>query len=705
MNGQFNKIISPKLVLIFALGFSLVTAMAVEAEETGNKKYLAEMEITATSGSRYDIKYSQDNGYNNFLYEIDANYNNFTVDSPLEIKNAVELAAFAKTVNDGKNFANQYVKLTANIDLDGNVPEINEEIGNSGQFKVAITGQAENVWGPIGNNEYPFQGTFDGDGHTIENMVVLETEQDSSTYAGLFGKLKDATIENLGITNCTVISNSKGSYAGSLAGAVEDNIVIENCCAVGKVYALNTDGFGDIEGCKVGGLVGESNINREIKSSYAQASVYALSSISNDKVYAGGLIGQNIKGNIDKSYSSGNIYASCSNRYSEAYAGGLAAENSMNSSTISNAYSTGDVSAFGAQNTAYSGGLAGIANCNIRGSYAAGNVYAYSGAGNSKAYIGKLVGSRGNSDTGDIEGCYTRKDAAAEPASAQICVEGEELEFDQMTGVGEGRASDKMSNLNINGDNAWIFTTDLFDPNEDDSKCTKHFYFPCLKNVGGGAAEVIKIVDNELKNCVSAVIKGDMEDGEELQVDVTIADGYGREDLEPKYQWFVGGKLVEGETRSTYTIKEGDIEKGIFAEVTVVGINGVIIAEPEIPKEGENQFDEDTGAEESGNGEFEIGTGNPDSEIKEVTGTESDALGGSVPNLINTDNTENPPDNIPDNIPNNTPADLGVPNEVFNAVKTSDSLQESLFLPSSATLLSSALLIIKKLKKKILKKY
>ena len=65
------------------------------------------------------------------------------------INNASELITFSNNVNSGTNYNGTTVFLDADIDFSG---------GLSRQFE------------PIGTHNKSFQGTFDGQGHTINNL-------------------------------------------------------------------------------------------------------------------------------------------------------------------------------------------------------------------------------------------------------------------------------------------------------------------------------------------------------------------------------------------------------------------------------------------------------------------------------------------------------------------------------------------------------
>jgi hypothetical protein len=79
---------------------------------------------------------------------------------------------------------------------------------------LALTG----VWTPIGPAGAGFNGTYDGDGHTLTGLFVDQTAV--GAYKGLFGLLDGATVRNLTISGGTIIgiSSNYGVLAGSAFG-------------------------------------------------------------------------------------------------------------------------------------------------------------------------------------------------------------------------------------------------------------------------------------------------------------------------------------------------------------------------------------------------------------------------------------------------------------------------------------------------------
>lgn len=155
-------------------------------------------------------------------------------DGSILIKTVADLFWFANEVNKGNTFKGKTVKLANDINL------------------------ANQPWTPIGdcNSGNYFQGTFDGQGHTISNLYVNNsTDTNKYSTAGLFGWIDKAgaTIQNVKVDGATI----KGSHwIGVIAGYMSGKII--GCTVTNSVvegYNVNDDANGD----KVGGIVGYVN--------------------------------------------------------------------------------------------------------------------------------------------------------------------------------------------------------------------------------------------------------------------------------------------------------------------------------------------------------------------------------------------------------------------------------------------------------------
>ena len=91
-------------------------------------------------------------------------------DTEFTLHDAADLAGFSELVNAGNDFKGKTVKLDADINLS----------------------DSDEEWTPIGNNEdTPFSGTFDGQGHTVSGINIS-----AQSMGGLFGRLTRAKIRD-----------------------------------------------------------------------------------------------------------------------------------------------------------------------------------------------------------------------------------------------------------------------------------------------------------------------------------------------------------------------------------------------------------------------------------------------------------------------------------------------------------------------------
>ena len=163
----------------------------------------------------------------------DANKNEF------EISTAAQLAGLAQLANDEEDpqyFADKTIKLMADIKLnDDDVPAIPDENADTDR---------PNEWMPI----VEFDGTFDGNGHTISGLYVTE----DAVECGLFAFAADSsTIQNL-IVKGTLVVGVEALDAGGVVAA--EYGVLRNCGFYGQICVIYDD---DGNGCSsVGGVVG-----------------------------------------------------------------------------------------------------------------------------------------------------------------------------------------------------------------------------------------------------------------------------------------------------------------------------------------------------------------------------------------------------------------------------------------------------------------
>ena len=153
-----------------------------------------------------------------------------TESDPYQISNGAELAYLAQQVNGGTTYADSFFTLTADIRLN------EQDVPTNGK-----------LWTPIGNKSKPFQGTFDGDGHTISGLYISSTEQ----YQALFGGVANScVVKNLivkGYVASTAQNGKANQSVGGIVVSAQKGATVRNCGFYGIVVG-NTNTTGGVAG-------------------------------------------------------------------------------------------------------------------------------------------------------------------------------------------------------------------------------------------------------------------------------------------------------------------------------------------------------------------------------------------------------------------------------------------------------------------------
>ena len=300
-----------------------------------------------------------------FAVAFDDDNKGTSINNPIEITSAEQLAYLAKQVNGGNNYAGKHFKLIADINLSG------REWTPIGQFGVDYD-----------DNSYRFRGSFYGNGHKVEKMTIIK----GGDYSGLFGVCGTGSyIEKLHMNDAYVRGKM---MVGGLAGELI-NGSISGCSVSGNVAASNE--------C-VGGIVGANN--GTIMNSQSSATVFGN---SNDTGGLAGVCGDRMLGVVDNCRATGSVTGYWN-------VGGLVGRNN---GVISNSQASGDV--IGEE---WIGGLVGWMN--------KGMITFCQASGNVKGFfdVGGLVGFNGyQQSTAQISNCHaTGKVAGIE--SGNNCIGG-----------------------------------------------------------------------------------------------------------------------------------------------------------------------------------------------------------------------------------------------------------------------------------------
>ena len=219
-------------------------------------------------------------------------------------------------------------------------------------------------WQPIGTGFDRFQGTFEGNGHTIRHLFINRPAADHVGLFGLIGYFGSGTIRAVGVIDVDVTGNN---FVGGLVGRNRGGVTASY--ATGPVSG----------GSDVGGLVGGNSNYGTITASYATGPVSGDSDV-------GGLVGGNSNYcTITASYATGPVSGGSD-------VGGLVGGNSA---TITASYATGPVS--GNRDV---GGLVGLSRSGeISASYwdttTSGQATSDGGAGQSTATLQAPTGYSG----------------------------------------------------------------------------------------------------------------------------------------------------------------------------------------------------------------------------------------------------------------------------------------------------------------------
>ena len=210
---------------------------------------------------------------------------------------------------------------------------------------------------PIGTEDHPFDGEFDGQGHTIDSLTINNQE-----YAGLFGYVKDGAIKNLTLTNPS-LTTQDNDYLGFIAGFITQNSghatpvgYIENCHVKNGNLLRNAKGEPEF----VGGIAGKADMSAAVRDCSFQGVIKAHEN------YIGGIIGQmNSGASIERCYITG-----ASTVWGNNYVGGIVGNMEDTDTRMADCFadqSQGEITLH-AESGNYSGMLCGKDNSGTSGS-------------------------------------------------------------------------------------------------------------------------------------------------------------------------------------------------------------------------------------------------------------------------------------------------------------------------------------------------
>ena len=284
-----------------------------------------------------------------YVIIVDADFaaNDYTVEdgaSYISISTAEELAKVAEEIAAGND---EYTSIMLGGDID--LAEL-----------AATRSAVASNWTPIGTEEKPFTGVFDGNGYTIKNLALVASEAiEGKVHTGFFGYAKNATIKNVTFENvyinipCLDIDHSQG-HIGAVAGTLEGTSVVENVTVKGDIKIESTLEANGAS--RVAVVVGGNT--------YANVTMKNVHVIANEGSY---LKANNNVGALAGQLQNIAVFENCSSNINvtgyKFFAGGLVGL-TAGTSTFTNCHTTGDVTVLagreGRHNDEYRvGGIAG----------------------------------------------------------------------------------------------------------------------------------------------------------------------------------------------------------------------------------------------------------------------------------------------------------------------------------------------------------
>lgn len=228
-------------------------------------------------------------GYSMVSKSVNINVNDFifaggdgTAGNPFQIATSEQLVALS---SNGSGYWDNHFVLLNDIDM-------------TGQYMK-----------PIGSRFHEFCGSFNGNGFTINNLVI---NRPTESYVGLFGHTYRAEISNLGMENVDITGKSS---VGGIVGRNYTYSTVRNCYVSGVV---------NVYGFYGGGVVGDNTEFCLVENCYSTAAITALKDGYQTGAYIGGIVGSNWSSIVKNCYASGRLYKEAN---LTVYAGAVVAQN------------------------------------------------------------------------------------------------------------------------------------------------------------------------------------------------------------------------------------------------------------------------------------------------------------------------------------------------------------------------------------------
>ena len=333
-NGRMKKIVTLVFVLLTLLTAAALAESYTQADFEWAEAVQDQSALTLKEQAKYlDIVKQRQRGI--ALLAMGG------ADTPFQIASAAQLAELAQYVNAGDaTFVSAHYVLTDDVNLSA--------YGN---------------WTPIGTEDQPFMGVFDGQNHVVTGLKI---DRSQGECQGLFGYVSGtddahkAQIKNVAVRDAQIRARAEvgavvGRYGQFTQGFVEP---LENCAMIGGTIQGTSGSMG--QSSSVGGIVGRAC--GEIQRCYATGNIIGA---DNAREY-GGIVGESFK-TVNACYWTGRLSALGS--YANDF-GGIVG-NAYDA--VTNCYTTGDITG-SLNNAGMLGSIVGCAMDRVTNCYATGSV-------------------------------------------------------------------------------------------------------------------------------------------------------------------------------------------------------------------------------------------------------------------------------------------------------------------------------------------
>ena len=569
-NGRMKKIVTLVFVLLTLLTAAALAESYTQADFEWAEAVQDQTTLTLKEQAKYlDIVKQRQRGI--ALLAMGG------ADTPFQIASAAQLAELAQYVNAGDaTFVSAHYVLTDDVNLSA--------YGN---------------WTPIGTEDHPFEGVFDGQNHVVTGLKI---DRSQGECQGLFGyvsgtddahkaQIKNVAVRDAQIRAWTEVGAVVGRYGQFTQGFVEP---LENCAMIGGTIQGTSGSMG--QSSSVGGIVGRAC--GEIQRCYATGNIIG----ADNAIEYGGIVGESFK-TVNACYWTGSLSGMGS--YADDF-GGIAG---TARGAVTNCYTTGDITG-SLNNAATLGSIVGCAMDRVTNCYATGSVKGWRAIGGiaGQAYgdtyahatisgcmalntsvesnpfysIGRVAGITGQESVLNDNYAWDgmRVNGQKIPEGQQSVENGTDLTYDDTNGLS------RQFETIFGGNSAWTYTENGL---------------PTLKNVGGtqsselpswmlGSETTIYITTaQQLKRLADEVNAGDSKSDKTylLANDIDLS-GYpnwtpiGRFDPPDDMLPFSGVFDGQGYSITGLKISGNEEARGLFGYTYCSAIRNVVIRNPEI---------------------------------------------------------------------------------------------------------------------------